>query len=177
MNRSTEEFNKKLQFGGRFEDIIEPRIAQIFTMNLDPLSAMVNTATSKTDHKHNRGQRLMYTHDRSISYMLPDIQVYGAGKQYSVEIKCKNRYYTENNETYALIDYYKIVEYDSGVKIMYFDGIYYVFGENKSRTAHMTKLNGAGGEIKFIPCYADNKNKTGKFMAWNIKDLQYIGTW
>ncbi|URQ03667.1 hypothetical protein PVA23_290 [Vibrio phage PVA23] len=169
-----ERFQELLQFGGEFEAAVEPKIARVFC-HADPLAMLINTATSKTDQKHNRGQRLMFCQDTSASFMLPDVFVFTKGKQFCVEIKCKKRFYRHSDgKLYGVIDSYKVQEYRDAVRHMGFDGIFYVFGDEETRSVYFAKDDPI--DIK-IPAFREYKNKKGEFKAWLIDDLHFLGKW
>lgn len=178
------QFNEQLEFGGTFEDAVEPLIANLFTLRDEAndvpqaeYATIINTATSKTDSQHGRGQRLKYCTDLSCSYMLPDVFVFARGKQYAVEIKCKSRFYRHTDGfLYGVIDSYKVEDYDGAVKLMGFDSLLYVFGAKlDDRNVYLGMPKQAIQII--IPDFAEKKNPKGEFHAWRVADMQKIGKW
>ncbi|AUR85841.1 hypothetical protein NVP1081O_106 [Vibrio phage 1.081.O._10N.286.52.C2] len=170
-----QQFKEQLEKGGKFEDAAEPLIARLFTRQ-DEHAMIINTATSKTDQKHKRGQRLMYCQDTSASYMLPDVFIFSNGKQLCIEIKYKNKFYRHTDgELYGYIDTYKVEEYEEAVKKMGFDGIYYVFGEKTDRNVYFGSPVQAVDMV--IPQFAEYKNPKGLFNCWKISELHTIGKW
>ncbi|CAL9966916.1 hypothetical protein VPHD480_0117 [Vibrio phage D480] len=172
---NNERFQELLQFGGEFEAAVEPKIARVFC-HADPMAMLINTATSKTDDKHGRGQRLMFCQDTSASYMLPDVFVFSKGKQFCVEIKCKKRFYRySDGKLYAVIDTYKVLEYLEAVEKMGFDGIYYVFGDEETRAVYFAQTEQSIDII--IDEFREYKNPKGQFKAWAIDELHSLGKW
>ncbi|CAM0074456.1 hypothetical protein VPHK567_0115 [Vibrio phage K567] len=174
---NNERFQELLQFGGEFEAAVEPKIARVFC-HADPMAMLINTATSKTDDKHGRGQRLMFCQDTSASYMLPDVFVFSKGKQFCVEIKCKNRFFRHSDgKLYAVIDTYKIKDYDEAVEKMNFDGIYYVFGDKQTRSVYFATPEQAKEIVIRLDSFVSKKNPKGQFHAWAIDELHSLGKW
>ncbi|CAM0046037.1 hypothetical protein VPHF86_0111 [Vibrio phage F86] len=179
-----EYFDKQLVRGGIFEDAVVPLLSNMFrardehnNVPQEQFSTIINTATSKTDSEHGRGQRLMYCTDNSCSYMLPDVFIFAQGKQYAVEIKVKKRFYRHTDGyLYGVIDSYKIEDYDGAVRLMGFNSLLYVFGaETEDNNVYLGQPSQAREIV--IHDFRDKKNPKGLFHAWRINDMQTIGKW
>ncbi len=172
---SSRYFERSLEMGKTFEDIVEPVIAREFASR-DNQAYYMNKANSKLDVANNRGQRYKNCVDTRDSLPCPDMEVHACGKQIHVEIKCKSSWVNLDGIQYAVIDAYKVREYEIVKDITHFDECIYVFGDKRSRSVYMTDSS-YKGELRRIPFFKDAKNPNQQFICWDISKLKYLGKW
>ena len=184
-----EKFNDNLQFGNKFETRVSEILAKIFHLK-DPLSNLINLASSKTDKKNRLGQRVYYNQNiingnlgTVDSCMAPDFMLfhrdeYGDIKQTLIEVKAKSHWYQADGKTMAVVDVFKVKDYQECVKVMGFNNLLFVFGDESTGDIYLSKLCDAHKiRIPLNRKYDNRRNPESMFYAWELSDMQYIGKW
>jgi len=175
-----QQFERNLDMGKKFEDQVEPIINRYFAY-LDPNSYVMNKAYSKKDIMHQRGQRYKLCANTSISYCAPDIEIHCRGKQLHIEIKFKNSWVNIDGKEYAVIDEYKVREYENVLKLSGFDECLYVFGSAREGKVYITNAreNEKNKMVRIRKTISyfktDRKNPNCSFYCWEVSKLKHIG--